>query len=101
MLLSSAATSSWAIVLSRRLLGVLRQVLEDGCGVLAREHAKDDDLILEAERRQQLGDLAGVPVAQHVAQARVVAGAQHGGEFFGRLRHVADGGEALCRVLGR
>ncbi len=76
--------------LQQRFLRVVRQVLEDGGGILPREHAKDDDLVFEAERRQQRGDVARVPIAQHVAQARVVAGAKHRREFLGRPRLLSD-----------
>ena len=79
MLFSSAATSSCAIAFSSASLRFVRQVLEDRRGVLARQHAEDDDLILEAERRSAASATSlGVPVAQHVAQPRVVAGAKHG-----------------------
>ena len=73
----------------------MRQVLEDRGGVLPRQHAKDDDLIFEAQRRQQRGDVAGVPIAQHVAQPRVVAGAEHRGQFVGGPGDVADRRERL------
>ena len=39
--------------LEQRLLRVVRQVLEDRGGVLARQHAEDDDLVLEAELGQE------------------------------------------------
>ena len=71
----------------------MRQVLECRGGVFARQHAEDHHLVLEAERRQHRGDVAGVAVAQHVAQTRVVARAQHGGQFVGWPGRLADGCE--------
>ena len=98
MLLSSAATSSCAIALSSASLASCDEVLEDGRGVLARQHAEDDDLILEAELGQERRDVAGVAVAHHVAQLRVVAGAQHRRQLVGRPRRLADGGERLVAL---
>ena len=68
----------------------MRQVLEDRGGILPGHDAEDDDLVFEAERRQERGDVAGVAVAQHVSQPRVVARAKHRGELLGRPRHLSD-----------
>ncbi len=82
----------------QRFLRVVRQVLEDGGSVLPREHTKDDDLVFEAEGRQQRGDVTRVPIPQHVAQARVVAGPKHRDEFLGRPRLLADRGNGLVTL---
>ena len=73
MLLSSAGDVFLRHRLEQRFFRVLRQVFEDRGGVFARHDAKDDDLIFEAEGGQERGDVAGVAIAQHVAQPRVVA----------------------------
>ena len=77
--------------LQERFLVVLRQVLEHGRGVLARQHPEDHDLIFQAERREQRGDIARVTVPQHVAQSRVVAGSNDRRQFFGGPRDLTDG----------
>ena len=61
-------------------------------------HAEDDDLVFDAERREQRRDVAGVAVAQHVAQPRVVAGAQHRRELFGRPRLFPNRGDGLVAL---
>ena len=76
--------------LEQRFLGILGQVLEDGGGVLAGQHAEDHDLIFEVELGEQVGDVARVAVPQHVAQPREVPRAHDRRQFFGRSCDVAD-----------
>ena len=95
MLLSSPATSSCAIAFSSASLRLEGEVLEDRRSVLPREHAEDHDLIFQTQRRQERRNVAGVPVAQHVAQPRVVAGTKHRSQFLGGPCHVSDCGEGL------
>ena len=54
------------------------------------QHAEHHDLVLDAERGEELGDVARVPVAEHVAQAAVFLGLQDRGELVGGAGHVAD-----------
>ena len=84
--------------LQQRLLRVLREVLEHGRGVLARQHAEDDHLVFQAQCRQERRDIAGVPVAEHVAKPRVVAGAKHRGEFLGGPRLVSDRRDSIVAL---
>ena len=78
---------------------VLRQILEDRGSVLPRKHAEHHDLILDAELGQKRRKVAGVPIAHHVAQLRIVAGAKHGGQLVGRPGRPANGGERLVALL--
>ena len=84
--------------LEEGLLGVLRQVFEHLGGVLARQHAERDDLILEAELGEKRRDVAGVAIAHHVAQLRVVAGAEDRGQLVGRPGGLAYRGERLVAL---
>ena len=61
-------------------------------------HAEDDHLVFDAERREQRRDVAGVAVAQHVAQPGVVAGAKHRRELFGRPRFFPNRGDGLVTL---
>ena len=56
MLLSSAATSSCAIALSSASFASCERYSKTVGGVLARQHAEDDDLVLEAQLGQQRGE---------------------------------------------
>ena len=67
-------------------------------GVLAREHAEHDDLILEAELGQERRHVAGVAVAHHVPQLSVVARAQHRCQLVGPPRRLPDGRERVVAL---
>ena len=56
---SSAATSSCAIAFSSVSCCLERQVLEGRRRVLARQQPEDDDLILDGEIAEQLGEMLG------------------------------------------
>ena len=98
MLLSSAATSSCAIALSSASFASCTRYSKTAAASFRGMHAEDDDLIFEAELGQQRGEVAGVPVAQHVAQPRVVAGAQHRRQFVGGPGHLANRRERLVAL---
>ena len=85
--------------LEERFLGVLRQILEDLGGVLARQHAEDHHLVLEAELGQKRRHVDRVAVAHHVPQLRVVAGAEDRRQLVGPPRRLADGRERLVALL--
>ena len=84
--------------LEQRFLGVLREILEDGGGILPREHAEHHDLVLEAELGQERRHVARVPIAHHVSQLRVVAGAKDGGQLVGQPGRLANGAERLVAL---
>ncbi len=98
MLLSSAGDVFLGHRLEERLLGVLGEVLEDVGGVLARQHAEHDDLILEAELGQERRHVAGVAIAHHVPQLGVVARAQHRRQLVGPPRRLPDGRERVVAL---
>ena len=77
---------------------VLLEILEDSRGIFSREHAEDDDLVLDSERSEQFGELAGVPVPHHVAQAGVVAAVQHRRELLGGTSRLAERRQCLVPV---
>ena len=81
--------------LEERFLRFLRQVFEDRRGILPRQHAKHDDLILGVQRGQQFRHVVGGPVPHHVPQASVVAGAKHRRELVCGPGRFADGRERL------
>ena len=83
---SSSATSSCAIAFSSASFDSCDEVLEHRRGIFPRHDAEDDHLVFEAERGEEGGDVAGMPVAEHVPQPRVVAGAKNLCELFGRTR---------------
>ena len=100
MLLSSAATSSCRHRLQQRFLLVARQVLEDGGGVLPRQHAEGDDLIFDAEVREHGREIVGLAVPDHVAQPGEVALTDGLGQFVGGPGDLPDGAPARRRAAG-
>ena len=90
MLLSRVADVFLRHRLQQRFLRFLRQVLEYRRGILPRHDAKDDHLVFEAELGQKRRHVAGVAIAKHVSQPRVVARAKHGGKLVGGASHFSD-----------
>ena len=98
MSFSSAATSSCAIAFSSVSFASCVEVLEDRGRILPRQHAEHDDLVLDAQLRQQRRELARMTVADHVAQPRVVARTQHRGEFVGEPGDLANDAQRLVAL---
>src|SRR4029453_17783009 len=82
--------------LQQRRAGILLEVLEGRRRVLPWQQPEYDGLVLETEVRQQLAEIARRAVADHVAQARVVAGSKDGGEL---VRRPGDGPDGLQRLV--
>jgi hypothetical protein len=64
----------------------LREILKHVRRVLAGHDPEDHDLVFDAERGEQGGDVGRMAIAKHVAQACVVARAQDRRQLFRRTR---------------
>ena len=98
MLFSSAATSSCAIALSSASCVFVRQVLEDGRGVLARQHAEDDDLVFDV---RSVSTAARSPACRLRTMSRSREKsrcAHHRGKLVGGPRDLADRAERLVAL---
>ena len=84
--------------LEQRFAGLLRQILERGRRVAPRQQPEDDRLILEAQVREQVGEIARGAVAHHVAKLGEIAQADGGGEFVRRFRHLPDRPQRVVAV---
>ncbi len=71
-------------------LRTLRQVLEYGGGVLAREYAEHHHLIVESQLHQKRSRIARMAEAHHPAHGPVVTGPDRSGELVGGAGCFAD-----------
>ena len=84
--------------LQQRVLLFDRQVFEGPGGVLSREDAKHDDLLVERQVGQRARQIARRPVSHQVAQPGEIAGADDGRQLVAgprRLAHEAERGLAV------
>ncbi len=77
------------------------QVFEGRRGVLPRQQSENDDLILEAEVGEDLGEVVRRTIADHVAQLREVSPPHDRRKLVGRTRHAPDGLEGPVALWAR
>ena len=54
------------------------------------QDAKDDDLIFNTKIRQRCCQIAGVPVTNQIAKARIIARVHSRSQLVGRTGHISD-----------